>query len=141
VQLQYGQDCQQQRSHVLLCNLPKLVLATLQHLRFAGSGNGLWTCRPFHKNDLITEYCGPLIDYEKACKLRKQGKHTHVRVLNSQWLYINGLQEPLPGVGGASFANDARDPDVNNSAFIQKYVVPPEYVTAGNTGNTVHITL
>eukprot|EP00775_Hariotina_reticulata_P009324 gene9324-9489_t len=77
--------------------------------------------RPFVKHDLITEYCGPLIDHEKACKLRRQGKHTHVRVLNSQWLYINGLKEPTPGAGGASFANDARDSTVNNAAFIQKF--------------------
>lgn len=88
--------------------------------RPAGSGNGLWTARPFFRNDLITEYCGPIIDHEKALKLRKRGRHTHVRVLNSQWLYIDGLKAPVPGEGGASFANDARDAAINNAAFVQR---------------------
>lgn len=89
-------------------------------LRRAGAGKGLFTGRPFFKNDLITEYCGPIIDHQKALKLRKRGRATHVRVLNSQWLYIDGLKQPLPGQGGASFANDARKASAYNAVFVQR---------------------
>jgi hypothetical protein len=86
----------------------------------AGAGNGLFTGRPFFKNDLITEYCGPIIDHQKALKLRKRGRATHVRVLNSQWLYIDGLKQPMAGQGGASFANDARTASAYNAVFVQR---------------------
>lgn len=86
----------------------------------AGAGNGLWATRRYEKHELITEYQGKHIDHEKALKLRKRGRHTHVRVLNSMHLYIDGLKQPEAGRGGASFANDARDPDLTNAMFIQK---------------------
>uniref|UniRef100_A0A383WPZ8 SET domain-containing protein n=1 Tax=Tetradesmus obliquus TaxID=3088 RepID=A0A383WPZ8_TETOB len=87
----------------------------------SGAGNGLFTGRPFFRNDLITEYCGPIIDHQKALKLRKRGKATHVRVLNSQWLYIDGLKQPVTGQGGASFANDARKASAYNAVFVQRF--------------------
>lgn len=49
-----------------------------------GGGNGLWTTRLFRRNELITEYCGPIIDHKKALQLRRKNKHSHIRVLNSQ---------------------------------------------------------
>lgn len=69
---------------------------------------------------MITEYQGKLIDHDKALKLRARGQHTHIRVLNSMHLYIDGLKQPEQGRGGASFANDARDADITNAVFIQK---------------------
>lgn len=84
----------------------------------SGGGNGLFTSRLFHKNELITEYFGPIIDHKKAKKLRKQNKHSHVRVLTIQFQYIDGIKHPRPGVGGASFANDARDSQKNNAVFV-----------------------
>lgn len=83
----------------------------------AGGGNGLFTTRFFRRNELITEYVGPIIDHKKAQKLRLRNKHSHIRVLNLQFLYIDGLKHPKPGVGGASFANDARDSTKNNAVF------------------------
>lgn len=80
----------------------------------------MWATKRFERNELVTEYQGKLIDHEKALKLRNRGLHTHVRVLNSMHLYIDGLKQPEAGRGGASFANDARDPDITNSMFIQK---------------------
>jgi hypothetical protein len=61
-----------------------------------------------------------LIDHKKALKLRKQNKHSHIRVLNSQFQYIDGIRQPQSGVGGASFANDARDSQKNNAVFVCK---------------------
>jgi hypothetical protein len=86
----------------------------------AGAGNGLYTDRKFERNELITEYCGPIIDHKKALKLRRQNKHSHIRVLNSQFSYIYGLKQPELGQGGASFANDARDTQKNNAVFVSK---------------------
>ena len=85
-----------------------------------GGGNGLWTSRFFRRNELITEYCGPIIDHRKALKLRRQNRHSHIRVLNSQFQYINGIKQPKAGQGGASFANDARDSHHNNAVFVCK---------------------
>ena len=111
-------------------------------MRPVGAGNGLFTGRPFFRNDLITEYCGLIIDHQKALRLRKRGKATHVRVLNSQWLYIDGLKQPVTGQGGASFANDARNASAYNAVFVQRYVAvydsmtpsaalqPCQYITA-----------
>jgi hypothetical protein len=83
-----------------------------------GAGNGLWTTRPFLKNDLITEYDGDTIDRTLALWLRRSHEDSHVRALNSHFIYIDGLQQPVAGRGGASFANDARDTRANNAVFV-----------------------
>lgn len=80
----------------------------------------MWTSRTLRRNELITEYCGPLISHQKALKLRRQNRHSHIRVLNSQFQYIDGIKQPKAGVGGASFANDARDVHLNNAVFVCK---------------------
>jgi hypothetical protein len=78
----------------------------------------LFVDRPFERNELITEYTGVLIGRETAEKLRAQGLHTHVRCLNMQHAYLDGLRQPVKGKGGGSFANDARDSERNNAAFV-----------------------
>jgi hypothetical protein len=74
----------------------------------------------FLRNELITEYCGPIIDHKRALELRRKKKHSHIRVLNSQHSYIDGIKVPKQGQGGASFANDARDSQQQNSVFVCK---------------------
>lgn len=81
---------------------------------------GLWTDRFFAKNSLITEYCGEIIDHHKAKELRDANKHSHIRALNSLYLYIDGIKHPQQGMGGASFANDAREMHKNNAVFFTK---------------------
>lgn len=102
--------------------LQPLLLATCHSpdVCLTGGGNGLWTSRFFRRNELITEYFGPIIDHKKALTLRYKNKHSHIRVLNLQFRYIDGIKKPQLGVGGASFANDARDPGKTNAVFISR---------------------
>jgi hypothetical protein len=86
----------------------------------AGAGNGLYTTRSYKLNEIITEYCGPLIDYQEARERRAKQQDSHIRCLNYGTQCIDGLQQPEPGQGGASFANDARDRQLNNSRFHSK---------------------
>lgn len=81
---------------------------------------GLWTDRFFPKNSLITEYSGDLIDHSTAKQLRDKNQHSHIRALNSLHTYIDGIKQPQQGMGGASFANDARDVNKNNAVFATK---------------------
>lgn len=97
-----------------------LLLACLLH---ADAGMGLFTSRHYAKNELVTEYCGELISHSQARKLREEGKDTHVRALNSFHLCIDGIKVPQQGLGGASFANDARDLTKNNVVFVTRYMM------------------
>jgi hypothetical protein len=83
----------------------------------ADAGLGLFTAQVFQKGQLITEYCGPIVDHKKAKQLRARKQHYHVRALNLQFLYIDGIKQPQEGIGGASFANDGRDLQANNATF------------------------
>lgn len=85
------------------------------------AGNGLFADRDFKKNELITEYDGPRIDKASADKLREKHMHTHIRVVNSQYEYIDGYKDVLVGKGGGSFANDATIQKQNNSIYFSKF--------------------
>lgn len=78
---------------------------------------GLWTTRPYSKSELITEYSGQYITHEQALDLRNKDMDSHVRVVSSFHLCIDGIRDPLPGFGAASFANDARNSRINNAVF------------------------
>lgn len=91
----------------------------------AGAGNGLYTTRSYKRNQIITEYCGPLIDYQEARERRGRQQDSHIRCLSYGTQCIDGLKQPEQGQGGASFANDARDTHLNNSRFYSKYVLRP----------------
>jgi hypothetical protein len=86
----------------------------------AGAGLGLWTARPFTRNEHITKYSGKLIDYSKALALAAAGKSSHVIALAFGFLCIKGITTPKVGKGGASFANDARDSKGNNAKFVRE---------------------
>jgi hypothetical protein len=86
----------------------------------AGAGYGLFTKRRFARNELITEYDGVIMDYKQAKALRRAHRHSHIRTVNSQHRYIDGLKRPRRGWGGASFANDARSKLTNNAEFVIK---------------------
>lgn len=86
----------------------------------AGGGLGLYTSRPYKRNELITEYAGPLISFEEAIVRRHLNLHSHIRALNLNFQSIDGLRSPVMGQGGASFANDARSSLYNNAVFVTK---------------------
>jgi hypothetical protein len=88
----------------------------------AGAGLGLWTTRPFPKNTYFTEYSGKIITYQQALALAAAGRGSHLRVLELNFRAIKGITTPEDGKGGASFANDARDPSINNAAFVNRWV-------------------
>lgn len=94
----------------------------LQHLRSCptDAGLGLFTTSFIAKNCLITEYVGPIINRERAEKLRDRNRHSHVRALNCQFSYIDGIKKPVLGMGGASFANDGTLLRQNNAVFFTK---------------------
>lgn len=81
----------------------------------------MWLSKDIKRGALITEYDGDRIDHATAQKLREAGLHTHIRVLNSHWLYIDGLKHAVAGRGGASFANDAQDSKLNNAVYAARY--------------------
>lgn len=76
--------------------------------------------RPFPKNAFITEYSGTIITYQQARLLAAAGKGSHLRVLEFNFRALKGITRPKKGKGGASFANDARDADINNAAFVNR---------------------
>ena len=76
--------------------------------------------RPFPKKSFITEYSGTIITYQQARVLAAAGKGSHLRVLEFNFRAIKGITKPKRGKGGASFANDARDVDINNADFVNR---------------------
>lgn len=92
------------------------------------AGSGLWTTRDYSKSDLLTEYSGTYITHEQALQLRADNLDSHVRVVSSFHLCIDGIKEPRAGLGGASFCNDARNSKINNAVFTTRSVA------AGDTG-------
>jgi hypothetical protein len=81
---------------------------------------GLYVDHDVQKNQLITEYSGVYITHDEAHILRDQQLDSHVRVVSSFHLCIDGIREPEPGLGAASFANDARNTKINNTVFVMK---------------------
>lgn len=85
--------------------------------RIQGAGNGLFAQVAFNRNDYITEYDGYYIDRDVAESLRKECSDyiTHFRTLDSRGV-ISGFRDPKEavGYGGASFANDSRNKDINS---------------------------
>lgn len=73
------------------------------------AGRGLFTCRSVAAGKLITQYDGEIISFEEGRILQQQGGHSHIRSLVPQHTCISGLQEPLPGRGGGSFANHSTE--------------------------------
>jgi hypothetical protein len=81
---------------------------------------GLFACRAFSENELITEYTGPRITREQALELRKQGRASHVKGINYD-VSIDGDQQPIAGQGIAQFANDSTREGKNNAKFDIKF--------------------
>jgi hypothetical protein len=81
---------------------------------------GLFTCRVFEENELITEYTGPRITREQALELRKEGRASHVKGINYDFC-IDGDQQPTAGQGIAQFANDSTREGKNNAKFDMKF--------------------
>jgi len=73
-----------------------------------GAGLGLFADKRFAKNDVITEYCGDVIDYDKAMAMRALGTDSHVKGIECMSCFIDGVRcwSTCVGKGGASFAND-----------------------------------
>lgn len=88
----------------------------------ADAGSGLWTTRAYKKSELVTEYSGTYITHKQALQLREDNLDSHVRVDTSLHLCIDGIRQPQPGLGGASFCNDARNSQMNNAVFIRRSV-------------------
>lgn len=84
-----------------------------------GAGNGLFARVAFDINDYITEYDGECIDRSEAMSLPAD-QTTHFRSIDSDRV-ISGFKDPNEAIGrgGASFANDTRSQDGNNSMFEQ----------------------
>ena len=72
------------------------------------------------KNKLITEYVGPIIFRKEAERRKQQQQHSHIRAINCQHTYIDGIKVPEAGRGGASFANDGTKTHQNNAVFYTK---------------------
>jgi hypothetical protein len=81
---------------------------------------GLFAGRDYAKHALLTEYSGDYITHDEAHRLRDQQLDSHVRVVSSFHLCIDGIREPESGLGAASFANDARNSKINNAVFVTK---------------------
>ena len=81
---------------------------------------GLFACRTFYTNELITEYTGPQITRDEALKLKREGRASHVRKLNYDSC-IDGDKCPIKGQGVAQFANDASPEGRNNAHFEIKF--------------------
>jgi hypothetical protein len=83
------------------------------------AGNGLFADQLFLRNQCVTLYDGREATFDEAQKLEKQGKATHIRALDSHHTVIIGLtnHKRAKGRGGGSFANDARDSNLNNTKF------------------------
>ena len=77
---------------------------------------GLWATRPFHKNQVITEYDGDVITWDQAINEQLRFRSSHFRSLMFGDSVIAGLEEPVCGRGGGSFANDNH---VVNAKFIK----------------------
>lgn len=78
------------------------------------AGLGLFADTKFRCGDIITYYDGHWLTRREAEALASK---THLRTLSSSYSAIDGLRTPIPGRGGASFANDGRDALCNNSTF------------------------
>lgn len=70
------------------------------------AGLGLFACREFPKNSVITEFVGWTIDREDALRLRFLRKASHIVKAFSMQEYIYGAKDVVAFIGGASFAND-----------------------------------
>lgn len=89
------------------------------------AGLGLFATRAFKKNEIITFYDGPIIEYKEALRRRELKTDSHLRTLNVFCTCIDGITVPKKGLGGASFANDAKGilkmkGVVNNSKLVSK---------------------
>ena len=70
------------------------------------AGNGLFATWSFASNDIITEYAGTQMSREEA---RTSNNQTHIMSAGAGGatpLIVSGLQQPVEGRGGGSFAND-----------------------------------
>lgn len=77
------------------------------------AGNGLFAMMPFVSNDIVTRYEPNPDDHGGADLLtRSEAK----RIMDQRWIaqkdgnYVAGLQRPVRGRGGGSFANDNGGP-------------------------------
>ena len=78
------------------------------------AGNGLFAIVPFASNDYITEYDGDRINPRDVTHTMTQ---THMA--SHGGVTISGLQQPIQGRGGGSFANDCfGQPNCNYNAII-----------------------
>lgn len=105
------------------------MISTLNHgvearasLLGQGAGLGLFATRAFAKGALITECDGELIDGAEMNRRRQRGQATHIRSILPLFVGVDGagLRATDTGRGGASFANDARRAEGNNSRFVQR---------------------
>ena len=87
------------------------------------AGNGLFANIPFASNDIITRYEPNPYDHNKTDLLtRSEAK----RIVDQRWIaqkdgnYVAGLQTPIRGLGGGSFAND------NNGPYNAELYVHPD---------------
>ena len=96
----------------------KITQSTLQ-----GAGLGLFADKRFGKNDVITEYCGDVIDYNKAMEMRRLGIDSHVKGIEYMSSFIDGVRcwSTCVGKGGASFANDGTSSKLNNCTYYKFY--------------------
>lgn len=83
------------------------------------AGLGLFVSSPIRKNQMFTRYEGKLIDNKEALQLRQQNKASHIKTLAHGFNHIDGIQVPLIGCGGGSFANDGRNKKINNATYIR----------------------
>lgn len=91
-------------------------------------GNGLFAKWDYTKGDFITEYDGVVIHTPRCAAYRELSVNNaaqlsttshHRRIEGSDWV-IKGLQDPIMGRGGGSFAND---PSVQNRSKLNARIV------------------
>src|SRR5688500_1644374 len=89
------------------------------------AGYGLYASINFKQNDYITIYEGKIITKKEADEITKKDpeRRSHMRSLQLGQSVIDGKIDPIPGKGGASFANDANNTNFkNNSKFVTKFI-------------------
>lgn len=90
---------------------------TLAPSNVPNAGNGVFATKAFRPGDVITKYCGVLLNQAQMEHAMEHDNHFWYFLTIHDDLYIDGEFEAKPGDGLASFVNDANNLRLTNSAF------------------------